>query len=111
LQISIDDRRLRKCASSEKELRREYGARQAEKIARRLTQIRAAETLSELGGLPGVHLEELRADRRGQFSVWLEQPYRLILEPAHDPVPQIEDGTIDRRQVTAVSIIEIVDYH
>jgi hypothetical protein len=50
-------------------------------------------------------------DRRPQFSVWLEQPYRLILEPAHDPVPQIEDGTIDRRQVTAVSIIEIVDYH
>ena len=29
----------------------------------------------------------------------------------HDPVPGLPDGGLDTGQVTAVEIIEIVDYH
>jgi proteic killer suppression protein len=47
----------------------------------------------------------------GQFALDLWGPYRLIFEPANDPVPKSTDRGVDREQVTEVRILEIVDYH
>lgn len=41
----------------------------------------------------------------------LVHPYRLVFEPAHDPVPRTTDGGIDIDRVTAITIMEVVDYH
>lgn len=40
----------------------------------------------------------------------LEGPYRLVFEPA-SPIVTKPDGGIDRRAVTAIRVIEIVNYH
>ena len=50
-------------------------------------------------------------DRQGQLAVDLVHPKRLVFEPDHDPLPTNAAGGLDWSQVTAIVIVEIVDYH
>jgi proteic killer suppression protein len=73
-------------------------------------QLGAASSLSALNGVPG-HCHSLRADRLGQFAIYLWGPYRLIFEPANDPLPYSADGQLDLTLVTHIYILGIEDYH
>jgi len=44
-------------------------------------------------------------------AVDLVHPRRLVVEPAHDPVPTKADGGLDWPEVKRIVIVEIVDYH
>jgi proteic killer suppression protein len=108
--ILFASERLRTTINSKKALRRMYGDAGAKAVARRMFDLRAAATLDDMYGLPG-RCEELKGDRKGQFSLHLHAGFRLILEPADEPLPFKDDGGIDRSAVTAVRIVEVVDYH
>ena len=56
-------------------------------------------------------LPPLKGKRKGQFAVYVKQPFRIVFQPYHDPIPKKEDGTIDLERVTRVLILEVVDYH
>jgi proteic killer suppression protein len=71
----------------------------------------AASTLAVLGTLPQARCHELAGDRKGQLAVDLKHPYRLVFRPANNPVPLKPDGGLDWAKVTAVTILEVVDYH
>lgn len=45
------------------------------------------------------------------MSVTVKDNWRIVFVPDHDPVPLLPDGGIDVANVTAVEIIEVVDYH
>lgn len=60
--------------------------------------------------LPG-RCHALTGDLRGQFALDLDGPYRLIFEPAHDPLPVDGNGALDWSRVTAIRILRIGDYH
>ena len=103
MDISFRTRKLAKVFSSERTLRREFGARAARIIMIRLAVLLDAETLSEVPATPpqppDVH--QLTGDRDEQFAVYLNHPYRLVFVPDHDPLPRKEDSGIDLDQVTA----------
>lgn len=80
------------------------------KLKRRLDDIKDADNLEILASLPG-HCHALRSDRKGQWGIDLDQPYRLIFEPLGDPLPYSKDGWLDLGQVTAIKILEVRDYH
>ena len=61
--------------------------------------------------LPGSRCHELKGNRKGQLSLDLKHPYRLIIEPADDPIPYKTDGGLDWTRVTIVRVIEVIDYH
>ena len=87
-----------------------YGPRQARRLGQRLDDLRAADSLEVMRVLPG-RCHELTASRADQLSVDLEHPHRLVFAPAHDEVPQKEDGGLDWSSVTAIRIVEITDTH
>lgn len=63
----------------------------------RLDRLEAAVTLRDLAMLPGNHLEALRGDRKGQYSIRVNDRWRICFEWAENaPGP---------------SSVEIVDYH
>jgi proteic killer suppression protein len=66
----------------------------------------AVEVLAQVDGLPGRcrQLDENRAARHA-FGLW--KGYRLIFEPANDPLPMTGDGLLDRGRVTEIRILEI----
>jgi len=83
----------------------------ARTIMRRLAVLKAAGSLALVPTPPPERRHQLGSDRKGQYAVDLVHPYRLIFKPNHEPVLRKQDGAIDTEQVTAIKIIEIVDYH
>ena len=85
-------------------------AYQQKKIKQRLDDMAMADNLQELMQLPGRH-HPLKGERKGQFACNLEHPYRMIYEPADDPLPIDDTNALIYEKVTIVEIIEITDYH
>lgn len=83
----------------------------AKVLRQRLDELYDADVLAQIRFLPGPRCHELKGNRAGQLSVDLAGPYRLIFEPADDPVPTKPDGGLDWRRVTAVRIREVTDTH
>lgn len=77
----------------------------------RLAVLKAARTLALVPTTPPDRRHQLRGDRDEQFAVDLVHPHRLVFEANHDPLPRKDDGGIDVEQVTAITIIEVIDYH
>ncbi|HEY3342661.1 MAG TPA: type II toxin-antitoxin system RelE/ParE family toxin, partial [Anaerolineae bacterium] len=102
MDITFASKQLEKDCNADKRLIRAYGAENAQRIRRRLDEMRAAPSLEYLRTLPQCECHELTGDRKGQFSVSVKHPYRLIFVPAHHPIPQKESGGTDWTAVTAV---------
>lgn len=110
MEITFRTRKLWKQCNDSRAAVREFGPNQARKLRQRLDDLQAAENLGLFRALPG-RCHELKGDRKGQLSLDLEHPFRLVFEPAHDPPPMQPDGGLGWKTVTAVRILEIVDTH
>ena len=113
MDISFKSTKLEKEFNEGKWLKKVHGELRAKKIGIRLTELRAAISLHDLGPPydgPG-RCHELKGERKGQLSVDLDHPYRLIFMPNHKPVPRKADGGLDWKQVTAIIITGIEDTH
>ena len=77
---------------------RRFGKAMALKIHLRIRQLVAADDVGILMSCRIGRCHMLRHDRAGQYSMDLEQPYRLVF-------------TVERDVVQVANVIEIVDYH
>ncbi len=57
---------------------------------RKLQQIDSAATLQSLRAPPGNRLEQLKADRRGQYSIRINDQWRVCFVWKNDGVPDVE---------------------
>ena len=110
MDILFSSEKLQKEFNNQKRLVKQHGPNRAKRIRRRLDDFRAANILEDIRNLPG-RCHELRGDRSGQLSLDLDHPYRLIFEPANDPIPRKADGGLDWTAITAVVIIGVEDTH
>jgi len=69
----------------------------AERASMKLDQLEAAVSLDDLAALPGNRFEALRGDRAGQYSIRINDQWRIFFE-----WPKGWEGPIN---------VEIVDYH
>ena len=83
----------------------------AQTLMIRLAILKAARSLELVPTSPPDRRHQLRGNRDEYYAVDLVHPYRLVFKPNHKPLPRKQDGGIDTERVTAVTIIEIVDYH
>lgn len=111
MEITFSSRRVEKLCNSAKEMHTKLGDRNAKLLQRRLSEMKAAENLDDLGRLPGARCHELKGNRQGQLAVDLVHPKRLVFEVADNPKPTKTDGGLDWKQVTKIEVLEIVDYH
>ncbi|MBA2391597.1 MAG: type II toxin-antitoxin system RelE/ParE family toxin [Ktedonobacteraceae bacterium] len=110
MDILFQNGKLARVFNSESQLRQKYGER-AKFLTRRLYQMGAAGNLEELRSLPQTRCHELKGNREGMLAVDAGHPYRLIFEPANDPIPRKLDGGLDWTNVTAIKILGVEDYH
>lgn len=110
MEILFRDERLRRRCNQEKERRRAWGTERAKQIGKRLDDLHAAPDLEAMRHSAG-RCEELTGDRTGQLSLRIDANYRLLFEPANDPVPRRTDGGLDWSKVTAIRILGVEDYH
>ncbi len=111
MDIVFARRKLEKTFNSATALKRAFGDRMARTIAMRMAVLRNARTLSMVPVTKPERRHQLEGGRAGRYAVDLVHPHRLVFKPNHDPMPRKEDGGIDTDQVTAITVIEMIDYH
>lgn len=89
--------------------KRKIGQACTKKLQRYLSMLQAAEKVSDMPPLGGLH--DLVGDRAGQKAFWLDEKMRLVFASGHKPEPRKADGGIDWTAVTIVSIEFIGNYH
>jgi proteic killer suppression protein len=109
--VLFQDQKLAKVCNDQSQLLRKYGSIRAKLLRRRLDEFRAADNLEVMRYLPQVRCHELKGDKQGTLAVDLGHPYRLIFEPAINPIPRKSDGGLDWSQVTAIRVLTVEDYH
>ena len=111
MDIYFKSRRLWKICSTGKGAIKELGPKGGAKLQQRMMELRAATTLADISRVPPPRCHELKGNRKGQLSVDLDHPYRLLFICANDPVPELADGGLDWGAVTEIEIIGIADTH
>ena len=111
MDIAFRTRKLEKTFNVADALQKTYGARMAKAIMMRMAVLNAARSLALVPTTPPDRRHQLSGDRDEQFAVDLAHPHRLVFEPNHRPLPRKRDGGIDTEQVTAITILDVVDYH
>jgi len=110
MEITFKNNKLEKTFNSDKKLQKAYGVLCARKIRTRLDDLHAADSLEDMKLLPG-RCHELVGNKKGQFSLDVEQPYRLIFEIGHKDIKSKETGGLDWTSVIAVKIIGVENTH
>lgn len=111
MDIIFQDRKLEKLCSDQSQLIRKHGLQRAQLLTRRLGQFKVANNLETMRTLPQVRCHELKGDRAGTLAVDLDHPYRLIFEPANDPIPRKSDGGLNWTEITVIRILTVENYH
>jgi proteic killer suppression protein len=92
--VSFRDRRIADFAAG-KRVKAFSGIERAARL--KLDRLEAALTLGDLAALPGNRFEALKGDRKGQYSIRVNDQWRVCFEwPDRSPGP---------------TNVEIVDYH
>ncbi len=92
--VSYHDKRTRDFAAGKK-IKAFSGIEQASRL--KIDRLEAAVALQDLAALPGNRFEALKGDRKGQYSIRINDQWRICFEwPKESPGPEN---------------VEIVDYH
>ena len=97
----------------EKAMMKAHGTIRSKRLKIVLTAMRAAPSLAAFAPpmSPPHRCHELTGNRKGQISMDLDHPYRLLFQPTHDPLPVRKEGGLDWNLVTAIKILQIEDTH
>jgi toxin HigB-1 len=94
--IYFGSRRLEEAASSFDTASRTFGVPIGRKYIQRLALLRAADKFSQLYGFQALRFHQLKGGREGQYSIFLTQNFRFIIEK------------IDNDKIR---IVNVEDYH
>lgn len=108
MEVTFANSDLQTICEDPRQAKRELGPASAKKLQARLADLVAA---SRLGDVPAGQPHPLKGSREGQFSIRLSGGQRLVSEAADEPVPTASDGAIDWKNVSAIRIVFIGDYH
>jgi plasmid maintenance system killer protein len=108
--IEFKTEKIRRVCNDSKIATKELGADNAGKLRRRLDDLRAASSLEVMRNLAG-RCHELKGDRKGELTLDLKHPIRLVFEPWGPDIKNKEDGGLDWSSVKVVRIIGVEDTH
>lgn len=111
MDIVFRNRKLERTFNTAAALRKTYGAQMAKVIMMRMAVLKTARNLALVPTTRPDRRHQLGGAREGQFAVDLVHPHRLVFAPSYPPPPRKDDGGIDTQQVTAITILDVIDYH
>ena len=106
MNIYYKNRQIEKVCNQSQVAIAKLGPEMAKKLQQRMVELKAADVLSDIGHLPPARLHELDGGN-GELAVDLKHPFRLVLRPF-----EFKKGmTIEKTIVTAIIILEVINYH
>ena len=110
MEFEYSSNKLKKQLSNASEIKKTFGVN-AKRVSARMDDIIASPNLAVLMQIPAANCHPLTGDRKGEWALDVSANHRLIFRIAHDPVPTLDDGSIDTINVTYIRIMESKDYH
>jgi len=111
MEINFKDTKLEKIFNCERDICRKFGPECAREIMRRMAVLHAANSLADVTHNPPERRHQLSGNLDNHFTVDAKHPKRLIFIPNHNPLPRRDDGGLDLTRITAITIVEVRDYH
>ncbi len=113
MDIEFSSKKLSKQFNEARVMQKTFGAERARCIRVVMTALRAAPNMGVFAPpfSPPHRCHELIGNRKGKLSLDLDGPYRLIIQPIPEPVPQRPEGGLDWVQVTAIRILGVENTH
>lgn len=108
--ITFADRNLRKYANDNKLAIKKMGVKQAKIYQKRLDDMATALSFGDLKFLPG-RFHQLTGNRKDCWACDLDHPYRLVFEPAVNPIPKDTDGKQMLNSINSLEVLEVTNYH
>jgi len=104
LELAFANKSLRQLCESEAKATRGFGGRVAQRLRRRLADLRAATSVKDLvAGRP----RELESVRRRNVSVELAEGSRIVFCANHNTIPMLSSGGVDWSSVSRIKILRI----
>jgi len=110
MEIHFATKKLGETLSQDKLRVRSYGDVIAKKLVFRINALKAAASLEDMRNVAG-RCHPLSENRADQLALYLTANLRLVFTPTEKPPPALDDGGLDWAAVTAVTILEVTDYH
>ena len=110
MNLSYKNNKLEKSLTDDKKIIRRYG-KLAKKIRQRISELKAAENLEIIAKLPALRLHQYAGNRKGEWSIDIQQNWRIIFELNHNTIPKNEDGGVSIIEVKSIKIVSIEDPH
>lgn len=110
MEVRYQTKKLERTLTSDKELKKRYGSL-AKKIKQRINQLTSAENLGVIANLPALRLHPHIGKNRGLWSIDIQANWRILFLIGNDPIPILEDGGINKKEVTIITITSIKDPH
>jgi len=108
VEIAFAKRALRQLCESERTARRSLGHAIAERLKRRLADLRAAKCVTDLvAGRP----KEIQSTQPGRMVIDLGEGFQLIFCANHDQAPLTNGLRVDWSKVNRVKILSIASDH
>ncbi|AKP67456.1 type II toxin-antitoxin system RelE/ParE family toxin [Companilactobacillus ginsenosidimutans] len=107
MEIFAETKRMNKIIQSHRSMLKAFGKITANKLELRITEFRAASTLSEISHLPPQRLHKLAGDYNNYFAVNLTGNVRLVFRG----LDANQEPTVTKKEVVAILIKEVIDYH
>lgn len=113
ISIVFASKKLQKQFNEERVMLKAFGQQRAKRIKVVMAALRAAPNLGAFAPpySPPHRCHELKGKGKGTFSLDLDGPYRLIIQPLHNPLPERPDGGLDWKGITVIKILGIEDTH
>jgi hypothetical protein len=104
LELAFASKSLRQLCESEEKATRDLGGRVAQKLRRRLADLRAATSVNDLvAGRP----RELEGAPHRNLAVNLSESSRIVFCANHNTIPLLPSGRVDWSRVSRVKILRI----
>ncbi len=110
MKISFKNNKLEQKLNTDKGLARSYGTL-AKKAKQRMTQLRSAINLQVIADIKVLRLHPYKGDRKGEWSIDIQENWRICFEINQDPIPVKADGGVSLIEVSEIIIISVEDPH
>ena len=99
MEVTFRTTKIQKLCEDSTKLARKYGKIQASLIIQRINELKSADNLHDISKLPQLRLHPLKGSLKGLFSLDIQHPYRIYIEPQNgdnNELKTITEVEIDR---------------
>lgn len=110
MKITYKNNKLKKQLTNNTEIIKAFG-KIAKKVKQRMNELTSADDLYIISKIPPLRLHPYKGNRQDTWSIDIQENWRICFEINEEPIPKLEDGSVDLKNVFNIKIMSIEDPH